>query len=176
MRMPKHHSISLESGDVIWINDLALGLGEACRFETCQVDGCWGWVWVKQLDEAEYLYLFGTVELALFGQLYRKRWCIEAFFQNLKQRGFHLESTYLGRLSKLSKLVALVSLAYDFCGSVDVCYAQKVQPIKLKKHGYKDNSFAHYGLNQLWALLRGEWQQTVLLWPLLQRIFGWLKA
>lgn len=175
MRMPKHHFITLESGDVFSISDLALGVGESCCFESCQVDGCWGQVWVKQLDEAEYLYLFGTVEVTLLGQLYRKRWCIEAFFQNLKQRGFNLESTHLRSLDKLSKLVALVSLAYAFCASLGVYYHQKVQPIKTKKHGYKANSFARYGLNQLRALLRGELHQEVLLWPLLQRIFGWLK-
>lgn len=175
MRMPKHHFITLESGDVFSISDLALGVGESCCFESCQVDGCWGQVWVKQLDEAEYLYLFGTVEVTLLGQLYRKRWCIEAFFQNLKQRGFNLESTHLRSLDKLSKLVALVSLAYAFCASLGVYYHQKVQPIKTKNHGYKANSFARYGLNQLRALLRGELHQEVLLWPLLQRIFGWLK-
>ena len=134
------------------------------------MDGCWGKVWVKRLDAEEYLYLFGTVDVALLGPLYGKRWCIEAFFQNLKQRGFNLESTHLRCIIKLSKLVALVSLAYAFCVSVGVYYHQKVQPIKTKKHGYKANSYARYGLNQLRALLRGELHQEVLLWPLLQRI------
>ena len=73
MRFPKHHLITLESGDVLSISELELGLGESCCFETCQVDGCWGKVWVKRLDEQEYLYLFGTAEVTLFGQLYRKR-------------------------------------------------------------------------------------------------------
>ena len=175
MRFPKHHLITLESGDVFSISDLELGLGESCCFETCQVDGCWGRVWIKRLDEHEYLYLFGTVEVTLLGQLYRKRWCIEAFFQNLKGRGFHLESTHLGCIAKLSKLVALVSLAYAFCLSLGVYYHQKVQAVKMKKHGYKANSFARYGLNQLRALIRGELHQEILLWPLLQRVFGWLK-
>ena len=175
MRFPKHHLITLESGDVLSISELELGLGESCCFETCQVDGCWGKVWVKRLDEQEYLYLFGTAEVTLFGQLYRKRWCIEAFFQNLKGRGFHLESTHLRCISKLSKLVALVSLAYAFCLSLGVYYHQKVQTIKMKKHGYKATSFARYGLNQLRALIRGELHQEILLWPLLQRVFGWPK-
>lgn len=175
MRFPKHHLITLESGDVFSISDLELDIGESCHFETCQVDGCWGKVWVKRLDEQEYLYLFGTVDVSLLGQLYRKRWCIEALFQNLKGRGFDLESTHLRCLSKLSKLVALVSLAYAFCLSLGLYYHQKVQPIKAKKHGYKANSFARYGLNQLRALIRGELHQAVLLWPLLQRVFGWLK-
>ena len=101
--------------------------------------------------------------------------CIEAFFQNLKRRGFDLESTHLRSLEKLSKLVGLVSLAYAFCVNVGLYYHEKVQPIKTKNHGYKANSFARYGLNQLRALLRGELHQEVLLWPLLQRLIAWLK-
>ena len=42
------------------------------------------------------------------GQLYRKRWTIEACFQNLKGRGFALRSTPLQGRDKLKKLVGLV--------------------------------------------------------------------
>ena len=155
MRFPKHHSITTTSGERVFIDSLGLALGASCWFNECQVDGCWGKVWVKRLDEDEYLYLFGNVEVKFLGQLYRKRWCIEAFFQNLKRRGFDLESTHLRSLEKLSKLVGLVSLAYAFCVNVGLYYHEKVQPIKTKNHGYKANSFARYGLNQLRALLRG---------------------
>ena len=175
MRFPKHHSMTTVSGERILITDLKLEVGASCWFNECQVDGCWGKGWVKRLDGEEYLYLFGNVDVQFFGQLYRKRWCIETFFQNLKGRGFDLESTHLRSLEKLSKLIALVSLAYVFCINVGLYYHQKVQPIKIKNHGYKANSFARYGLNQLRALLRGEVHQEVLLWPLLQRIFGWLR-
>lgn len=109
------------------------------------------------------------------GPLYRKRWSIESCFQNLKGRVFDLEKTHLQDLNKLSKLVGLVSLAYAFCASVGLYYHQKVQAVKMKKQGYKANRFARYGLNQLRALMRSEWHQEVLLWPLLQRLFGWLK-
>jgi len=98
-----------------------------------------------------------------------------SLFQNLKGRGYDLESTHLRCLKKLSKLVALVSLAYAFCASLGLYYHEKVQSISVKRHGYKANSFARYGLNQLRALLRHETHQLVLLWPLLERLFGWLK-
>lgn len=117
MRFPKHHLLTTRSQETFPIEELTLGVGQSCHFTNCLVDGCWGNVWIKRLDEAEYLYLFGNVEVHFLGQLYRKRWCIEAFFQNLKSRGFDLESTHLRSLSKLSKLVALVSLAYAFCMS-----------------------------------------------------------
>ena len=175
IRFPKSHYFTTSEEEVIAITDLALAVGERFMRANCRVDGCWGNVWIKRLNETEYLYLFGTVETEYLGQLYRKRWCIESFFQNLKGRGFDLASTHLRSLSKLSKLVALVSLAYAFCVSVGLYYHQKVQPIRKKNHGYKANSFARYGLNQLRALLRGELHQAVLLWPLLERIFGWLR-
>lgn len=175
MRFPKHHLLTTYDQQTVSLNELTIPIGKSRCFINCLVDGCSGNVWVKRLDETEYLYLFGNVEVGHLGQLYRKRWCIEAFFQNLKGRGFNLRSTHLRCLAKLSKLVALVSLAYAFCASLGVCYHRKVQPIKVKNHGYKANSFARYGLNQLRALLRGEVHQEVVLWPLLQRIFGWLK-
>jgi Transposase DDE domain len=175
MRFPKSHSFTTNEEDTYLISDLNLAIGERFSEVNCRVDGCWGNVWIKRLDETEYLYLFGSVEVKHLGQLYRKRWSIEAFFQNLKGRGFNLESTHLRSLEKLSKLVALVSLSYAFCGSLGLYYHQKVQPVKTKKHGYKANSFARYGLNQLRALMKGEVHQAVVLWPLLQRVFAWLR-
>ena len=176
MRFPKHHSITTLSGETILITELNLATGSSCYFQECQVDGCWGKAWIKRLNEREYLYLFGTVEVALLGQLYRKRWCIEAFFQNLKQRGFHLESTHLRSLEKLSKLVALVSMGYAFCAGFGLYYHQKVQPIKRKKHGYKANSVARYGLNQVRTILRSSSRKPASSWPLLRRLFKWLKG
>ncbi len=175
MRFPKNHLLTDETGHSWRVEEVALALNEAYCLENVDVDGCRGCVWLMRLSEQEYLYLFGTVDVTLMGQLYRKRWGIESCFQNLKKRGFDLEQTHLHCLHKLSKLVGLVSLAYALCVSVGVYYHQKVQPVKTKKHGYKANSFARYGLNQLRALMGGELHQEVLLWPLLQRVFGWLK-
>ncbi|MBD2703457.1 transposase [Spirosoma sp. BT702] len=120
MRFPKHHLLTTTADETFAITELGLAVGQHCSFTDCLVDGCWGRVWIKRLDQQEYLYLFGSVRVAFLDQLYRKRWRIEAFFQNLKLRGFDLESTHLRNLSKLSKLVALVSLAYAFCASFGV--------------------------------------------------------
>ena len=73
MRFPKHHSMTTVSGERILITDLKLEVGASCWFNECQVDGCWGKGWVKRLDEEEYLYLFGNVDVQFFGQLYPKR-------------------------------------------------------------------------------------------------------
>lgn len=175
MRFPKHHSITTSKGKTFSLTDLKLSRGASRTFWHCLVDGCWGNAWVKRLDEDEYLYVFGTVKAEFLAQLYRKRWCIEAFFQNLKGRGFDLESTHLRSLPKLSKLVALVSLAYALCVSFGVYYHQKVQSIKTKKHGYKATSFARYGLNQIRVILRESVSNPPKSWPLLKRLFSWLN-
>ena len=101
--------------------------------------------------------------------------CIETFFQNLKLRGFALESTHIRSLEKWSKLVALVSLAYAFCTSLGVYYHQKGQPIKKKNHGYRANSFSRYGLDQLRSILRSSVGSPTTCWPFLKRLFTWLK-
>lgn len=175
MRLPKHHLLTKSCGEVISISDLNLSVGVTYMFSECQVDGCWGQAWIKRLNEEDYLYLFGTVDVKFMGQLYRKRWCIEAFFQNLKGRGFDLESTHLRSLPKLSKLLALVSLAYAFCASFGLYYHQKVQSIKVKKHGYKATSFARYGLNLLRSILRSSLKKPTLGWPHLGQLLMWLK-
>jgi hypothetical protein len=175
MRFPKQHLITDQAGNSWRVEQLVLPLDAPTWLTDVQVDGCWGSVWLMRLNETDYLYLFGNVEPMWMGQLYRRRWSIEACFQNLKKRGFDLEKTHLQCLKKLTKLVGLVSITYAFCMSIGLYYHQKVQGIKKKKHGYKATSFARYGLNQLRALLRGELHQEVLFWPLLQRIIAWLK-
>lgn len=154
MRLPKHHLITLASGQVRPVTELAAsGQGPFIQPQ-CQVDGVWGNVWLKELEEGEYLFLFGTVTADFMGQLYRKRWTIEACFQNLKKRGFDLASTHLSCLAKLKKLMALTSIAYGLCLSLGTYLHQKVQRIKTKPHGYKAVSFSRHGLNFLQKISR----------------------
>lgn len=73
MRFPKHHTFTLEDGQVRCLDELGLTVGSTYSVRSCQVDGCWGSVWVKRLEETEYLYLMGSVEVSHLGSLYRKR-------------------------------------------------------------------------------------------------------
>ena len=114
----------------------------------------WGGAQVTALAGGEYLFLFGTATVAFLGHFYRKRWTIEACFQNLKGRGFALRGTHVQCRAKLKKLVGLVSLAYALCVSVGTQLHEKVQPIKTKNHGYKRASFSRHGLNALRQYLR----------------------
>lgn len=147
MRLPKHHTIHRLDGRIQTVTTLALSENKPLALCDCLVNGVVGHVWVMLLENGDYLFLFGTVEVKFIGQLYRKRWSIEACFQNMKKRGFDLEDTHLQDDGKLKKLVALVSLAYAFCASLGIYYHQKVEEIKKKNHGYKANSFVRKGID-----------------------------
>jgi len=94
------------------------------------------------------------------GQLYRKRWTIEVFFQSIKGRGFDLEKTHLQAIEKLKKLIAMVSIAYAVCRNMGIYYHKKVQKIKIKKHGYKSASFFRKGIDVVRQYFRTDKDMT----------------
>ena len=122
------------------------------------VDGIWGNVYAKRLKDGDLLFLFGTTKVEYLAQLYKKRWCIESFFQNIKGRGFDLESTHLKNLVKLKKLVALVCIAHAFVSNMGLHHHKRVEPIPLKNHGYKANSFSRKGIDIIREALRRKWK------------------
>ena len=156
MRLPKHHQIHRLDGRTQSVDTLSLLKGTPLTIQNCLVNGVVGNVWVMLLEDGDYLFLFGTVEVKFMGQLYRRRWSIEVCFQNMKGRGFDLEETHLQDDKKLSKLVALVSIAYAFCASLGIYYHQKVKKIKSKNHGYKSKSFVRKGIDLIQEWFRAE--------------------
>ena len=110
VRVPKHHKITRYCGleERRQTVETILGQRKTIKIQQCMVDGIWGNVYAKRLKDGDLLFLFGTTKVEYLAQLYKKRWCIESFFQNIKGRGFDLESTHLKNLVKLKKLVALV--------------------------------------------------------------------
>lgn len=156
MRLPKHHKIYRLDGRAQLLEQLGLVVDRPRVLPDCLVDGVVGNVWVMLLADGDYLFLLGTVEAKFMGQLYGKRWCIEACFQNMKGRGFDLEDTHLQDDDKLKKLVALVSIAYAFCASLGIYYHRKVKPIRRKNHGYKANSFVRKGIDLIQEWFRAE--------------------
>lgn len=175
MRMPKHHLITTINGDKYEISDLTFKPNTPIIFQNCQVDGILGHAWIQALADGDYLFLFGTATIKFMGQFYRKRWTIEACFQNLKGRGFNLESTHIKCLKKLKKLVALVSIAYSFCISLGIYFHKKIQFIKLKNHGYKIASFSRHGLNQIREMSRDQARADPDLTLKIKSLFRWLR-
>ena len=66
---------------------------------------------VTALADGAHLFLSGAANPAYLGQLYRKRWAIEACFQNPKRRGFAFRGTHVQYRTKLRKIVGPVSFA-----------------------------------------------------------------
>lgn len=78
----------------------------------------WGNVYIKPLSDGDILFLFGNCNPKFLAQLYRKRWSIQVFFQNIKTRGFNLEDTHIQDLQRIRKLIVMISIA--FCVSLGV--------------------------------------------------------
>jgi Transposase DDE domain len=161
MRIPKNHHITRIDGRKETVEDLLTGNNCSIYISDCMVDGVWANLFAKRLADGEILFLFGTSKSEYLGSLYKKRWTIESFFQNLKGRGFDLESTHLKCLIKLKKLIALVGIAYAICISTGIYNHKKVQKIPVKKHGYKKNSYFRNGLNCIREGLKKDWNKDI---------------
>ena len=79
---------------------------------------------------------------------YAKRWQIETLFGCLKSRGFCLESTHLSDPKRLSKLLALLTLALCWAFRTGE-WLHQLKPLKIKKHGRKHKSIFRYGFDHL---------------------------
>ena len=140
------------------------------------VDGVCGDVWLKALGDGDFLFLFGTVSVHVIGQLYRNRWTIDSCFQNLKGRGFDVESTHVQSFDRLSKLMALVSIIYAFCLSYSLCLHKNIQAIKTKKHDCKSTSFSRHGLNHIRQMCRDPGRACSDALLKIKELFNWIKT
>jgi hypothetical protein len=104
------------------------------------------------LGDGEYLILVGPELLDAPHLEYKKRWGIETLFGALKSRGFNLEDTHLQDPERLSRLLALLALAFTWAFVVGAWQAA-VKELKLKKHGYPPKSIFRLGLNMLCRLV-----------------------
>ena len=73
---------------------------------------------------------------------------IETLFQSLKGRGFNLEETHLQEPERISKLFAVLALAFCWCYKVGE-WRNSVIPIKTKSHGRLAKSVFRYGAEWL---------------------------
>ena len=117
------------------------------------------WVWNRfvyvaglRLDDGELLIVVSSDSPGRAIADYGNRWGIETLFGLFKTRGFCLESTHFVHHERLSKLIALMTLA--------LCWALKTgqwlhqhRPITIKKHGRKSQSVFRYGLDYLRSIV-----------------------
>ena len=86
--------------------------------------------------------------------LYKERWQIETAFKALKSSGFNIEDTHLTEMERISKLFALVLVAFVWAYKAGI-YLNEIYPIKIKTHGRKAKSLFKYGLTFLANVLFG---------------------
>ena len=82
---------------------------------------------------------------------------VETLFGMFKTRGFCLESTHFSNSERLSKLLALMTLA--LCWSIKTGeWLHQHQPLKIKKHGRLAKSIFRYGLDYLRSIVTDLYQ------------------
>lgn len=102
---------------------------------------------------------------------YAQRWGIETLFGIFKMRGFCLESTHLTDSERLSKLLALLSLALCWVVLTGE-WLNHIKPLKLKKHGRKAKSIFRYGFDYLRNIVLNFEQKTDEFLRVLQFLSG----
>lgn len=127
--------------------DLQLGQHKVLRHKR----RLWGhWVYIAALRLEDGSLLVVATQTAPKSAIadYAKRWGIETLFGIFKTRGFCLESTHLSDSERLSKLLALLSLALSWVVLTGE-WLQQLKPLVLKKHGRRAKSIFRYGLDLL---------------------------
>ena len=160
VRVPKHHKLSFLDGDLVKAEDVLKARRETL-FEDVVVDGVVLNCSISEDNKGELLYLIGTFKPQLLKGVYKKRWCIEVFFQALKSRGFNMEQSRLRCLNKYKKLFAIVSLAYTLCWAVGIEHGKKA-PVKPKNHGYPQFSVFRRGLNLMRIFYKNKILEPIL--------------
>ncbi|NRB07262.1 MAG: transposase [Richelia sp.] len=79
---------------------------------------------------------------------YAQRWQIETLFGCLKYRGFNLEATHIYRRDRLSKIIALFTIALIWSLHTGQ-WQYSLQKLPLKKHGRPPISLFRQGLDFL---------------------------
>lgn len=104
----------------------------------------------KGVPELQVIMSFNKPDEA--DTLYKERWQIETVFKALKTSGYNIEDTHLTDTERISKLLALILIAFVWAYKVGI-YLNTLKPIKIKNHGRKAYSFFKYGLNFLAKIL-----------------------
>jgi len=178
VRVPKHHQITLNDGTKIKAEQL-VEKGKKVYLRDVFVDLVRVNMSISIDANGDLLYLIGTSKPSELGQIYRKRWTIEVFFQALKARGFNMEASCLKSIEKYRKLFALVSIAYTLCWATGI-EDGRLNPVKVKKHGYPQFSVFRRGLNLMRAFFKNKilepinrtFDLALIKLQLLQKIIG----
>ncbi|MEZ5582271.1 MAG: IS4 family transposase [Candidatus Competibacteraceae bacterium] len=101
---------------------------------------------------------------------YTQRWETECLFAAMKRRGFNLEDTHITDPERLSRLVAVLTLALCWCYKVGVWLDRK-KPIATKKHQRRVCSVVRLGLDTLRRALLNAASRAIQLQHMLRLLF-----
>jgi hypothetical protein len=113
-----------------------------------RVGGIWVFVVATRLKDDKLLVLITSSQPKAALVDYSRRWQIETLFGCLKSRGFNLEATHLSRRHRLSKMLALLTIALIWSLHTGEWQHQQ-QKLPLKKHGRPPLSLFRLGLDFL---------------------------
>lgn len=116
-----------------------------------------------RLKDGEWLILVSSEFRPKPSEEFKKRWGIETLFGALKSRGFNLEDTRLQDPERISRLLALLAIAFTWAFVVGQWQAA-VKELKLKKHGYPPKSVFRLGLNMLCRLVTNFERFDLIVW------------
>ena len=106
-----------------------------------------------KLKNHEYLLLIGNDNPQPFREDYQVRWDIEELFGCLKSRGFNFEDTHLTEPHKISKMMAILTIAFIWAVQTGQ-WLNQIQPITKKKTLKRPlKSIFRYGLDKLQDVL-----------------------
>jgi Transposase DDE domain len=151
IRLPKSYLFTL-SGHELKAESL-LGDRKECKIDNISVLGIKGLsVAIKRVqcrDGKQELLIVLTNTFAYMAlRQYKKRWSIEAMFQDFKGQGFNIEETHIPIPSRIVKMVYLVAVAYGICIQIGIM-EEKANGIPMKNHGYRAKSLFRRGLDRL---------------------------
>ena len=127
--------------------DLQVGQHKVLRHKK-QLWGHWVCIAALRLEDGSLLVVATQTAPKSAIADYAKRWGIETLFGIFKTRGFCLESTHLTDSKRLSKLLALLSLALCWVILTGE-WLHQLKPLSVKKHGRRAKSIFRYGFDHL---------------------------
>ncbi|MGI2906610.1 IS4 family transposase [Tolypothrix sp. VBCCA 56010] len=113
-----------------------------------RVGGVWVFVVATRLKDGKLLVIITSEQHNSVLLDYACRWQIETLFGCLKSRGFNLEATHISRRDRLSKMLALLTIALMWSLHTGEWQHQQ-QKLPLKKHGRPPLSLFRLGLDFL---------------------------
>lgn len=126
---------------------LKIGQTKILRHRRC-LWGHWLYIAALRLEDGSLLVIATQSAPKSAMTDYAKRWSIETLFGIFKTRGFCLESTHLKDSERLSKLLALLSLA--LCWAILIGeWLHQLKPLPIKKHGRRAKSIFRSGFDYL---------------------------